>query len=252
MKNEARFSKSDEQKEYMKNIYSHYWIKAREKKYGFSLYDKNLLRLIESYIKTGSILEVAIGTGYPIADFLQKKGYAVSGIDISPDLINKCHLLNPEINCKVGDAEDLDYPDESFDCTYCFHSSWYIPDLNKAIDEMIRVTRPDGLVIFDIENRSNKEINRDYKKQLIETRGVGRIIRVLKNIAKIILRKGTPKWHFIVYENPSFPERIYAHLKEKNIEDFQIMVRNDDETIKKMNTIDNFPNFGRLIFVIRK
>jgi len=69
-------------------------------------------------------------------------------IDIAPTLIDKCKQLNPDIKCKVGDAEDLEYPDNYFHLTYCFHSTWYFPRLNKAIDEMLRVTRSGGKKIL--------------------------------------------------------------------------------------------------------
>lgn len=131
-----------DRKTYMREVYSKSWISAREEIYGFLEYDKNLCNYICKHVpEAGKLLEVAIGTGYPFADFFQKAEYSVQGIDISPKLIEKCRQLYPKINCKVGDAEDLDYPDDFFDCVYCFHSTWYFPNLNKAIDEMLRVTR---------------------------------------------------------------------------------------------------------------
>ena len=80
-----------DRKTYMRDIYSRYWIDAREKIYGFPDYDRNLCEYICNYVSNlGKILEVAVGTGYPFADFLQKEGYAVYGIDIAHNLIEKC------------------------------------------------------------------------------------------------------------------------------------------------------------------
>ena len=88
-----------DRKTYMKNIYSKYWSYAREKKYGFQKYDKNLCNYIcENISKKGNILEVGIGTGFPFGDFFQKKGYNIYGIDIAPTLIEKCKKLNNKIN----------------------------------------------------------------------------------------------------------------------------------------------------------
>lgn len=242
-----------DRKTYMRDIYSKYWSTAREKIYGFLEYDKNLCNYICEHVpKNGKLLEIAIGTGYPFADFFQKEGYLVYGIDISPDLIKKCQRLNPNIHCKVSDAEELDYPDSNFDCTYCFHSSWYFPNLNKAIDEMLRVTRPGGLVIFDIQNRNNKEIDRGYRKRLFENRGMGRIIRIAKNIAIVVLHRGTPNWHFVVHEVPTYPESIYEHFKESHISNFHAMVKREDESIETRNELGSFKDFARLVFVIKK
>lgn len=243
-----------DRKRYMRDVYSKYWPTIREKTYGFLEYDRNLCKYICERVPNGdTLLEAAIGTGYPIADFLQKAGYSVYGIDISPDLIEKCRQLNPNINCKVGDAEDLDHPDDYFDCTYCFHSTWYFPNLNKAIDEMLRVTRPGGLVMFDIQNRNNKKMDSNYRRRLFRTTGMGRIIRYASNIATIMLRrKQIPIWSSVISEIPTYPENIYEHLKESVISDFQIMVRNEDGSIEARNELGSFEDFARLVFAITK
>lgn len=137
-----------DRKTYVRDVYSQFWITAREKcsfSHGYLEYEKNLCNYICEHVpKGGKLLGVAIGMGYPFEDFLQRKGYSVCGIDIAPCLIEKCRQLYPKIDCKVGDAEDIDFSDDHFDCVYCFSGSFLIPNLNKAIDEMLRVTRRGG------------------------------------------------------------------------------------------------------------
>lgn len=242
-----------DRKSYMREVYSKYWITARERIYGFLKYDKNLCSYICTHAPIGGrVLEVAIGTGYPFAEFLQKIGYSVYGIDISPELIEKCKKLYPNINCKVGDAENLEFPDNYFDAAYCFHSTWYFPDLNKAVDEMIRVTHPGGLVIFDIQNRNNQEINNAYQRNLAETKGVNRIKVYIKNVIKLVLRRGVPNWYFIVHEVPTYPESVCEHLKKRQLSNFQIMVTKEDGSIELTTEVDSFKDFKRLIFSVKK
>lgn len=242
-----------ERKSYMRKAYSKYWITARERIYGFSKYDKNLCNYICTHVPIGGkLLEVAIGTGYPFAEFFQKQGYYVYGIDLSPELIEKCKKLYPNVDCKVGDAENLEYPNNYFDATYCFHSTWYFPDLNKAVDEMIRVTHLGGLVIFDIQNRNNQDINDAYQRNLAKTKGANRIKGYIKNVIKVILRRGVPNWHFIVFEVPTYPESVCEHLKNKRISDYQIMVVKEDGSIELRNEVDFFKDFKRLIFSVKK
>lgn len=249
--NQIKYELTMNRKIYMRDVYSKYWATAREQIYGFLEYDKNLCNYICSHVpKPGKLLEVAIGTGYPFGDFFQKAGYSVYGIDISLDLIKRCQVLNSNIICKVGDAEKLDFPDGYFDCTYCFHSTWYIPNLNKAIAEMLRVTRAGGLVIFDIQNLNNNEINYNYCKRLHQKRGLGKIIRYTKNILKLILHKGMPIWDSIVYEVPTRPEGIYKHLEGIGISKYQIMVKTTEETIETRKEPGSLKEFARLIFSI--
>ena len=91
-----------DRKEYMRSTYSKYWVNARKNVYGFMDYDKVFIKLIESFSnKHRKILEVAIGTGEPIANNLQNIGYQVYGIDISDRLVDECKKNNKNINCEV-------------------------------------------------------------------------------------------------------------------------------------------------------
>jgi SAM-dependent methyltransferase len=130
-------------KEYMKNIYSQSWSKDREA-YGIGQYDIDLISLLQSMKRSGKVLEVGIGDGFPYANQLAENGYAVFGIDISPTHIDMVKENHPNIKAFIGDAEFLDFEDDYFDIVYCFRSTWYFPDIIKAVSEMIRVIQPGG------------------------------------------------------------------------------------------------------------
>ena len=58
-----------DRKTYMRDVYSKYWITAREKRYGVSRYDELVCNYIhENLPKNQRILEAAIGTGIPFSD----------------------------------------------------------------------------------------------------------------------------------------------------------------------------------------
>ena len=106
-------------------------------------YDQKLIDLVDKTLISGSnrlILEVGIGTGWPMASSLASLNYDVYGIDISEDLINQCLNDYPGIHAEVCDAENLLYENDRFDLVYCFHSTWYF-NLRKALSEMFRVTK---------------------------------------------------------------------------------------------------------------
>lgn len=242
-----------DRKTYMKDIYAKYWIDARERIYGFPKYDKILCSYIcENIPKGQNILEVGIGTGFPFADFLQKAGYALHGIDISETLIAKCRELNAKIYSMVGDAEDLPYQNAYFHCTYCFHSSWYFPNLCKAIDEMNRVTIPGGVIIFDIQNKNSKQIETAYRKRLSKSRGGRLLFTYAKNIVSILLGRGPQPWHNFTHEAPTDPETIYRHFQDRQIDNYEIMVKNRNDSLELRAEPNAFENFAKLVFVIRK
>lgn len=242
-----------DRKNFMKEIYSKYWLNARHSDYGFLKYDRNLCNYILANCKKDKILEVAIGTGFPFADYLQKKGYKVYGIDIAPILIEKCKELNKKIICKVGDAEDLDYPSNFFQCTYCFHSTFYFSNLKKSIKEMIRVTKPGGLIIFDIQNADNYLTMLNHKKLILSKFNyLRRCVRYFKNIIKFLLKKGLIDWTQTIHETPSNPSDIFMYFREMGITNYDIFVRLNNEKLKKIEQVKDLKNYSRLVFSIFK
>lgn len=113
------------------------------------------MHFIHKYInKSAKIIEIGAGTGkYSIA--LAKEGYDVSAIEL---VENNLKVLqknsNGIINLKsyLGDAVDLSkFQDDYFDLTLSFGPFYHLydcEDINKAIDEAIRVTKSGGILMF--------------------------------------------------------------------------------------------------------
>ena len=248
-----------DRKEYMKTTYANYWSNARNDLYGFMDYDRALINLISSQIPSQSnrkntLLEVAIGTGEPIAKNLVTLGYDLTGIDISSLLIDQCKQNNPSIRCQVGDAEQLTFQDSTFDLTYCVHSSWFIPNFGHAITEMIRVTNfGGGVVIFDIQNIYNQEIDENYRRYIFEnTIMIGRVIKIIKNSAKFLLKKGTQDWPFFVSQTPSDPIAIYEILFGMNLAEINLFAWVDNEMLPLGDKVDHYKVYPRLVFLLKK
>lgn len=202
MKRSSDLSLSDKRKDYFREAYAKYWIKVRAETYGVMDYDLLLIELIDKTLKRNTeslLLDVGIGTGFPIASSLASLNYDISGIDISSHLIKKCLEDNPNIHAEVGDAENMHYAANSFDLVYCFHTSWVIPDFLKALTSMFRVTRKNGIVLIDTINKNNPDINKIHKQHVFENCNfVGKIFKLIKNLAKLILQRGTQDWPYLI------------------------------------------------------
>jgi ubiquinone/menaquinone biosynthesis C-methylase UbiE len=230
------------------------WRRYREKDPGSYPYTKTLCDYISKNVSPPSkLLEVAIGTGVPFADYFQKKGYVVFGVDLSSELIEVCRTSNPNIRCTVGNAEALPCANDSFDCVYCFNATFLFLDLEKAIDEMLRVVRLGGLVIFDVMNKHNKKIQRLYKRELFyfNTR-VGTIIRYGSHIRQAALGRRFP---FATCTGtvtmPSDPTSLYERFAQKA--NLRVFVRhNDDGSIEQIGDMAPFRAYERFVFSILK
>jgi len=240
-------------KEFVRDVYSRYWITARDKIYSNLPYDQNLVKYVRDRIPPGAeLLEVAIGTGEPFGRLFVDAGYRMSGIDISPALVARCKELHPGIDCQLGDAEHMDFPDGRFACTYCFHSTWYFPDLEKAIREMIRVTQTGGLVVFDIMNLDHPRIRSYHERKVAETQGVRRVYRFAKNVAKLLLGQ-VPYWSNIVYETPTRPGAVFGWLQSIGGGNYTLMGRQADDSLVGLDpTSPSLAEYERLVFSVTR
>lgn len=98
-------------------------------------------------IRTGhSVLDVACGTGIVIRDIGRSpcSSLNLSGLDISPGMIEVARSLAPEIDWHVGDAMALPFADDQFDRVVCQFGLMFFADRVKAVTEMMRVLKPGG------------------------------------------------------------------------------------------------------------
>lgn len=113
------------------------------------------MEYIHRYARKGSkILEVGAGTGrYSIA--LAKEGYDVTSVELVEKNLevlrqNSKDLTN--IQALQGDATNLkDIADDTFDVTLVFGPMYHLyeaDEVHRAIDEAIRVTKKDGVIMF--------------------------------------------------------------------------------------------------------
>jgi len=72
----------------------------------------------------------------------------------------------------------------------------------------------------------------------------------VKNIAKLILRKGPVVWNYIVHETPTYPESIYIHLATSGISEYSILVKTMSEKIKKIKSRGALKEYKSFIFFI--
>ena len=101
-------------------------------------------------IKPGShVLDVACGTGnsaIPAA----RAGAVVTGVDIATNLLEQARKRaaaeGVNISFEEGDAEELPYPDQSFDFVTTMFGAMFAPRPERVASELVRVCRPGGLV----------------------------------------------------------------------------------------------------------
>src|SRR5258707_12856976 len=131
-----------------------YWDKhagSYDKQMGF--FDRHLFSGSRDWVcsrATGSVLEVAIGTGLNLAHYPDE--VQLTGVEWSRAMLgiarHRAGQLSRAVDLREGDAQALEFPDAMFDTVVCTFSLCAIPDDRAAVAEMARVLRPGGLLLL--------------------------------------------------------------------------------------------------------
>jgi len=96
------------------------------------------------------ILDVGCGAGF-FSIILNQNGMEMTGIDITPEMIAEAKLLAKKEKATadfiVMDAEQLNFPDNTFDAVIARNVTWNLPHPEKAYAEWIRVLKPGGILL---------------------------------------------------------------------------------------------------------
>jgi ubiquinone/menaquinone biosynthesis C-methylase UbiE len=118
-----------------------------------------LRKKILSQVK-GKVLEIGVGTGKNLEFY--PTNCKLTGIDVSPGMLKKAREKAQKLKLDVSllemDAQDLQFPDNSFDtvvatCVFCS-----VPDPIKGLKEVKRVCKPGGKILLLEHVRSENPV----------------------------------------------------------------------------------------------
>lgn len=98
------------------------------------------------------VLDIGTGAGHTALAFAAVAGECV-GLDLTDAMIDVATKFAAErgvtnVHFEVGDAEDLPFPNESFDVVSCRFAAHHFGHVERSIEEIARVLRPGGTFIL--------------------------------------------------------------------------------------------------------
>lgn len=103
------------------------------------------------------VLEVSCGAGGGASYIARNLGPAsYTGLDLNPASIDLCRAKHrlPGLQFVQGDAQNLPFPDESFDAVVNVEASHQYPDFRGFLAEVARVLRPGGHFLYTDSRRN--------------------------------------------------------------------------------------------------
>lgn len=109
------------------------------------------IRLIKKYKRVGNVLD--IGSGFSdilYNEYIKPNGYIYYCTDMSHEVINHMSDILDKDRAKQGELENLPWSSNSFDIVYASHILEHSTNINNAFNEIKRVLKFDGILLFAV------------------------------------------------------------------------------------------------------
>ncbi|MBI2027229.1 MAG: class I SAM-dependent methyltransferase [Deltaproteobacteria bacterium] len=119
---------------------------------GKEVVDRYLSTLIP-FVPRKKTLEIGCGPATFTRHFSQSAWMV--GVDFSSSMLEFAQKSDPQAHFTQADGQELPFRNESFDVVYSFRTLQHIPDTQRAVSEMYRVLKDNGVLIIDYINIKN-------------------------------------------------------------------------------------------------
>ncbi len=104
-------------------------------------------------VRPRRVLEVGAGPG----EFAERLGRDLSAeviaVDLSPRMVELTRARGVE--ARLGDVQELEFEDGSFDCAVAAWMLYHVPDLDRGLGQLSRVLRPGGGLVAATNSENN-------------------------------------------------------------------------------------------------
>ena len=154
-------SQQTDYKAFYSNIADQYHASRYKTSYGKifgALHHKALRRILQSLDRQAPVLEVACGTGHTTA-LLHEMGFRFFACDLTMPMMKQARQqVGGKGRFIEADAFSLPYRDNTFQMVIStrFLHLFTLGQQKKVLKELLRVLRPDGMLVVDFDNLTSR------------------------------------------------------------------------------------------------
>ena len=137
------------------------FIRFCESDFGKRVLGKEAKYVYKELKSRQNILDIGCGIG----QFEQKiKDLNITGLDSSEEMLEESRRRSNK-TFVLGNAENLDFSDSSFDAVFYAATLEFIDDCQKAIQEALRVTKPNGKLLVMMLNPESEYFHEHMRRE---------------------------------------------------------------------------------------
>ena len=150
-------------------------LAARQSIYAYQQPPVDLIgRVLTLAAPNGSevVADIGCGNGLYLAE-LARRGHAgpVFGADISPGMLHAARRRTRQAGLLVADATTLPVRDAAADITLAMHMLYHVPEPDRAVRELRRITRPGGRLVVGLNGSDHLRELRDVVAAAVASLG---------------------------------------------------------------------------------
>ncbi len=153
------------------------------------------------------ILDVGCGPGLWVRYFLRQGFQEVSACDLTPRAVEltrrSLELFGLKARVQVGNAQELPYPDQSFDHLNCQGVIHHTPDPGRCLAEFQRVLKPGGTLCLSVYYRNF--LLRHPSLLRLAAAAAGQVVRLPGRGREALLASGEPDEIVRMYDGRDNP-----------------------------------------------
>lgn len=112
-----------------------------------------------------AVLDLGCGAGVPVTRWLDGKGFAVTGVDVSAKQLDLARKNVPGANFLKADMAEVAFAPETFDAVVAFHSIIHVPRTDHAelLRNIYRWIGPEGAFLATMAVTANEDRDEDWE-----------------------------------------------------------------------------------------
>lgn len=159
-------------------------------------FNQQLQEFSELLPASGKVLDAGCGVGKPTSEFLAKRDFDVTGVDISKNMVDLAKENVPAAKFYQRNIVSLDFPANAFDGIMCVYTLWHIPRKHHPtiIQNFHRMLKDEGILALNTGVYESEGVSEFFGEPMLwSTNDPKKTLAIVKDLGFEVIHEGVLK-----------------------------------------------------------